>query len=159
VVKFHRRIFGLIFVSFDRNYSPQFCRRFLGGSGSGSMSLLEEVLDQLWLHATFEEDPWTGYGPFAAIRDGGKVAIDGLAWAPREDDVNLKKLVLQLLHEHYARVKRVVPPMRRCIRAEDRLVRATAINTCGVMSDTSKELPRANPPFLPRTASASHHLR
>ena len=106
-----------------------------------------------------EEDPWTGYGPFAAIRDGGKVAIDGLAWAPREDDVNLKRLVLQLLHEHYARVKRVVPARRRCIRAEDRLVRATAINTCGVMSDTSKELPRANPPFLPRTASASHHLR
>ena len=64
-----------------------------------------------------------------------------MTWAPRQDDVNLKRLVLQLLHEHYAKVKRVLPAVRRCITGEDRLVRVTAINACGVMSDTSKELP------------------
>ena len=42
------------------------------------MSELEEVIDQLWLHNTFEEDPWTVDRAFAAIRDDGEVAIDGL---------------------------------------------------------------------------------
>ena len=72
--------------------------------------------------------------------------------------MNLKMLGFQLLHEHYAEVKRVLPAVRRCIRGVDRLVRVTAINTGGAMSDTSEELP-ANHPFLPRTASARHHLR
>ena len=44
MVKFHRRIFGLIFVSFDRKSSPQFGLRFLGESRSGSLSELDEVL-------------------------------------------------------------------------------------------------------------------
>lgn len=34
------------------------------------MSDLEEVIDQLWLYNTFEEDPWTVDRAFAAIRSG-----------------------------------------------------------------------------------------
>ena len=44
------------------------------------MSDLEEVIDQLWLYNTFEEDLWTVDRAFAAIRDEGEFAIDGLLW-------------------------------------------------------------------------------
>ena len=45
------------------------------------MSDLEEVIDQLWLHATFEEDPWTVDRAFAAIKDDGEVTNDALVLA------------------------------------------------------------------------------
>jgi len=33
------------------------------------MSELEEVIDQLWLHNTFAEDPWAVDRAFAAVRE------------------------------------------------------------------------------------------
>jgi hypothetical protein len=104
------------------------------------MSKFAEVTNQLWLHTTFENDPCTVDRAFAAIRDNGEFAIDGLIWALHQDDVNLKLLALQLFQEHYADATRALPAVRFCIRGEDRLVRVTAINTCGVMNDTSEEL-------------------
>lgn len=93
------------------------------------MSDLEEVIDQLWLHNTFEEDPWTVDRAFAAIRDDGEVAIDGLIWALGHKDLGLKLLALRLLREFGPEAKRALPAVVRCLDDEDRLVRLTAKET------------------------------
>ena len=56
---------------------------------------LEEVIDQLWLHNTFQEDPWTVDRAFAAICEDGEVAIDGLIWALDHKDLGLKLLAVE----------------------------------------------------------------
>lgn len=82
------------------------------------MSELEEVIDQLWLHNTFEEDPWTVDRAFAAIRDDGEVAIDGLIWALGHKDLGLKLLALRLLREFGVKAKRALPAVVRCLSDE-----------------------------------------
>ena len=50
------------------------------------MSDLGDVIDHLWLHSTFEEDPWCVERAFAAIEHDGEVAIDALIWALGQKD-------------------------------------------------------------------------
>jgi len=92
------------------------------------MSNLEEVIDQLWLHNTFEEDPWTVDRGFAAIRHD-RQAIEGLIWALGHEDLGLKLLALRLLREFGPEAKRALPAVVRCVTDRDRLVRVTAKET------------------------------
>lgn len=98
------------------------------------MSELEEVIDQLWIHNTFEEDPWTVDRAFAAICDDGEVAIDGLIWALEHPDLGLKLLVLRLLREFGEEAKRALPAVKKCLSDEDRLVRIAAMETASTVS-------------------------
>ncbi len=93
------------------------------------MSDLEEVIDQLWLHATFEEDPWTVDRAYAAIRNDGDVVVEGLIWALNEQDVDLKMLALRLVREFGESGGRALPAVRRCLVDDCRLVRVTARET------------------------------
>ena len=93
------------------------------------MLSLEEVIDQLWIHNTFEEDPWTVDRAFAAIRDDGEVAIDGLIWALEHKDLGLKLLALRLLGEFGVEAKRAMPSVVRCLSDGNRLVRIAAMET------------------------------
>ena len=93
------------------------------------MSDLEEVIDQLWLHNTLSEDPWTVDRAFAAIRDDGEVAIDGLIWALGQKVLGLKLLALRRLREFGPESKRALPAVVYCISDEDRLVRIAAVET------------------------------
>ncbi len=93
------------------------------------MSDLEDVIDQLWLHNTFEEDPWTVDRAYAAICNDGEVAIDGLIWALGHPDLGLKLLALRLLREFGPESKRALPAVVRCLTDEERLVRLTAMET------------------------------
>lgn len=99
------------------------------------MSELEEVIDQLWLHNTFQEDPWTVDRAFAAIGDDGEVAIDGLIWALGQKDLGLKLLALRLLREFGPEAKRALPAVVRCFADEDRLVRVTAVETVRLLQE------------------------
>lgn len=93
------------------------------------MSDLEEVIENLWLHNTFEEDPFTVDRAFAAIRDDREVAIDGLIWALGQKDLGLKLLALRLLREFGPEAKRALPAVVSCFADEERLVRLTAMET------------------------------
>ncbi len=105
------------------------------------MTNLDEIKDTLWLYATHQQHPTQVEEAHAALADGGDLLIDGLIWALRQDDIDLKLLALQLLQEHYADAERVLPAVRAMISDdEDRLVRVTAINTAHVMNDTSEDL-------------------
>ncbi len=101
---------------------------------------LEEVIDQLWLHNTFAEDPFTVDRAFAAICDDGEVAIDGLIWALGHPDLGLKLLALRLLREFGLEAKRALPAVVRCLADEDRLVRLTAMETAGLVQRSSATL-------------------
>lgn len=79
------------------------------------MSDLEEVIDQLWLHNTFSEDPFTVDRAFAAICDDGEVAIDGLIWALGQEDFGLKLLALRLLRELGVEAERALPAVIKCL--------------------------------------------
>lgn len=110
------------------------------------MADLEEVIDQLWLHSTFEEDPWTVDRAFAAIRDDGEVAIDGLIWALGQKDLALKLLALCLLREFGPEAQRALPAVVYCLGDENRLVRLAAIETAGCFGEAAKS---AIPLILP----------
>ncbi|KAA1261041.1 hypothetical protein LF1_35850 [Rubripirellula obstinata] len=92
---------------------------------------LEEVIDQLWLHATFEQDPWTEDRAFAAIKDDGDVAIDGLIWALGQKDLEVKLLALCLLRQFGPEAQRALPAVVYCLGDENRLVRLVAMETAG----------------------------
>ncbi|WP_417737722.1 hypothetical protein [Rosistilla oblonga] len=98
------------------------------------MSDLKEVIDQLWLHNTFAEDPWTVDRAFAAIRDDREVAIDALIWALGHKDLGLKLWALRLLREFGAEAKRALPAVVRCLANEDRLVRIAAGETASCLT-------------------------
>ena len=66
---------------------------------------------------------------FAAIRDDGEVAIDGLIWALGHSDLGLKLLALRLLREFGPEAKRALPAVIKCLSDADRLVRITAMET------------------------------
>ena len=68
------------------------------------------------------------------------MVVDALIWALEQNDEDLRLLALQLLQNHYPDANLALPAVRSCIRGEDRLVRVTAIYTCGIMNDTSEEL-------------------
>ena len=87
---------------------------------------LEEVIDQLWLYSTHEEDPSTVDRAFAAIRDDGEVAIDGLIWALCQDDIDLLILALRLIREFGAAGRTALPAAEKCLLDERKLVRVTA---------------------------------
>ncbi|MDA9856617.1 hypothetical protein N9D23_00730 [Rubripirellula sp.] len=87
---------------------------------------LAEVIDQLWLHSTHEEDPWTVDRAFASIKDHGDVAIDGLIWALRHKDLDLRMLAIRLVMEFGEAGKKALPAVEKCILDERRLVRVTA---------------------------------
>ncbi len=93
------------------------------------MSELEEVIDQMWLHNTFREDPFTVDRAFAAIKDHGEVGIDGIILALGDKDLGLKLLALRLLREFGPDAKRAMPAVVYCVSDEDRLVRVTAVET------------------------------
>lgn len=93
------------------------------------MSNLDEVIDQLWIHATFEEDPWTVDRAFAAIKDDGEVAIDAWIWALGHKDLDLKILALRLVREFGTEAERALPSVIECLSDRDRLVRITAWET------------------------------
>ncbi|QDV69065.1 hypothetical protein Poly24_27790 [Rosistilla carotiformis] len=97
------------------------------------MPELEEVIDQLWLHNTFAEDPWTVDRAFAAIRDDGEIAIDGLIWALGHKDVGLKLLALRLLREFGEEAKRALQAVEKCLLDGNRLVRIAAGETVRLM--------------------------
>ena len=99
------------------------------------MSDLEEVIDQLWIHNTFEEDPWTVDRAYAAIRDDGEIAIDGLVWALGQKDVGLKLLALRLLTEFGEEAKRALPAVIKCLSDGNRLVRIAAMQTVRVVAN------------------------
>lgn len=101
------------------------------------MSDLDEVIDQLWLHATFEEDPWTVDRAFAAIKDDGEVAIDALIWALGHKDLDLKVLALRLVLEFGSEAKRALPAVINCISDRDRLVRTTAMEYVRFMEEVA----------------------
>lgn len=90
---------------------------------------LKEVIDQLWLHSTHGEDLWTMDRAFAAIRDDGEVAIDGLIWTLGQKDLDLLILALRLLREFGAAGKRAFPAVEKCLLDERMLVRVTARET------------------------------
>lgn len=98
---------------------------------------LEEVIDQLWLHATHEEDPWTVDRAFAAIRDHSEVAIDGLIWALGQKDLDLLILALRLVREFGQAGKRTLPAVEKCLKDERRLVRVTARETVKLVQETA----------------------
>lgn len=93
------------------------------------MSNLDEVIDQLWIHATFEEDPWTVDRAFAANKDDGEVTIDSLIWALGHKDLDLKIRALRLVREFGTEANRAMPAMIDCLFDGDRLVRITAWET------------------------------
>lgn len=97
---------------------------------------LDEVIDQLWLHSTFEEDPWTVDRAFAAIREHGEVAIDGLIWAFGQKDLDLLILALRLLREFGTAGKRALAAVEKCLLDERRLVRVTARETVRLLTGT-----------------------
>jgi hypothetical protein len=64
-----------------------------------------------------------------------------LIWGLRQSDYDIKKLVLDLLREYYAAAERVLPCVRSLISDDEGLfIVALAIETVGVMGDTSDEL-------------------
>ena len=105
------------------------------------MPPLDEIKDSLRLYATHQQHPTQVDETHAALVGFGDLVIDGLIWALRQDDIDLKLLALQLIQEHYADAERALPAVRALISDdEDRLVRVTAINTQYVMGDTSDGL-------------------
>lgn len=112
------------------------------------MTDLEELIDILWLYSTHENHPWTVDEAYAALKDGGDLVIDGLIFGLQQADVDLKLLVLQLLQEFYNHAERALLAVRGCIEDTHRLVRVTAINTCGIMGDNSPDLVRMLTPML-----------
>ena len=120
-------------VSISRSLGPKDHQKSVSRIGlkSGGVMAgeLEEVIDQLWLYSTHEEDPWTVDRAFAAIRDHGEVAIDGLIWALGQKDLDLLILALRLLREFGEAGKRALPAVEKCLLDERRLVRVTARET------------------------------
>lgn len=106
------------------------------------MTNLDEIKDTLRLYATDEQHPSQVDEAFATLKESGDVVAEGLIWALRQQDLNLKLLGLQLLQERYADdATKACPAVRGLISDdEDRLVRVTAINTAHVMCDTSADL-------------------
>ena len=104
------------------------------------MNDLEEIKDTLWLYTTFEKHPFQAEEAYANLKDFGDQVIDGLIWGLQQDDMGLKLLVLELLQEFYTDAQRVLPAVRALIADEEQsLVRVTAINTTGILGDTSDE--------------------
>ena len=68
-----------------------------------------EIKDTLRLYSTHQQHPTQVDEAHAALGDRGQLVIDGLVWALKQDDVDLKLLVLQLLQEFYADAKRALP--------------------------------------------------
>jgi 2-oxo-4-hydroxy-4-carboxy--5-ureidoimidazoline (OHCU) decarboxylase len=97
------------------------------------MSDLGDVIDHLWLHSTFEEDPWCVERAFAAIEHDGEVAIDALVWALRQSDLDLKMLALRLVREFGPDAKRTLPAVSDCLSDRNRLVRITAMETADLV--------------------------
>jgi len=105
------------------------------------MTNLDEIKDVLRLYATHQQHPTQVDEAHAALVGFGDLVIDGLIWALRQDDTDLKLLALQLLQGHFADVERALPAVRNLISDdEERLVRVTAINTLYVMGDKSDDL-------------------
>lgn len=104
------------------------------------MTELEEIKDILWLYTTFENHPTQVDEAYANLKDYGEIVIDGLIWGLQQGDIDLKLLVLELLQYFYTDAKRALPAVRALISdLELRLVRVTAINTAGILGDTSDE--------------------
>ena len=99
----------------------------------------QEVIDQLWLHSTNEEDPFCVDRAFAAIKEHGEFAIDGLIWALGHKDLDLKMLALRLVREFGKEARRALPAVERCFEDERMLVRVTARET---LIETSHRPPR-----------------
>lgn len=97
---------------------------------------LEGGIEQLWLHSTHEEDPWTVDRASAAIKDHGEVAIDGLIWALGQDDIDLLILALRLVREFGEAGKRALPAVGKCLLDERRLVNVTARETLRLQTGT-----------------------
>lgn len=115
------------------------------------MTTLDDLKDTLWLYTTHQQHPFQVDEAHAALGDGGDLVVDALIWGLRQDDVDMKLLVLQLLQHHYTDAKRAMPAVRGLISEnEDRLVRVTAINTLHLMGDTGDDL---LPLLSPRLAS------
>lgn len=105
------------------------------------MTNLDEIKNVLLLYATHQQNPTQLDEAHAALVGFGDLVIDGLIWAMRQDDIDLKLLALQLLQVHYADAERALPAVRALISDhEDRLVRITSINTVGIMQDNSDDL-------------------
>lgn len=102
---------------------------------------IAEIKDTLWLYSTHENHPTQVDEAHAALKDFGEAVVDGLVWGLQQNDIDLRLLILLLLQEHFTDAKRALPAVRALISDdEDRLVRITAINTVGIMGDTSEEL-------------------
>lgn len=115
------------------------------------MNELEEIKDTLWLYTTFENHPFQVDEAFENLKDFGDQVIDGLIWGLQQDDLNLKLLVLELLQEFYTDAKKVLPAVRALISDDEpSLVRVTAINSAGILGDSSDEFVHL---LMPRLAS------
>lgn len=105
------------------------------------MTNLDEIKDTLRLYATDEQHPSQVDEAFATLKESGDVVAEGLIWALRQQDLNLKLLALQLLQEQFTDAERALPAVCELISDDEhRLTRVTAINTAHVMCDTSDEL-------------------
>jgi len=105
------------------------------------MKQLDEIKNTLWLYSTRQQHPFQDYEAFAALKDHGDLVIDGLIWALKQDDFDLKLLALSLFQEFYPDAKRAIPTLRAQISdAEDALVRAYTISTLYAMGDTGEVL-------------------
>lgn len=105
------------------------------------MTNFDEIKDTLRLYATDRQHPTQVDEAYAALNGFGDLVIDGLIWALRQANIDLKLLALQLFQEHYSDAKRALSAVRALVSDnEDRLVRVTAINTVFVMNDTSEDL-------------------
>ena len=70
------------------------------------MTSLNEIKDTLRLYATHQQHPTQVDEAHAALKGCGELVIDGLIWALRQDDIDLKLLALQLLQEHFTDAQR-----------------------------------------------------
>jgi hypothetical protein len=105
------------------------------------MTTFEEIKDTLWLYTTNENHDRTLDEAYAALKVDGDLAVDGLIWALRQEDVGMKLLALQLLQHFYTCAQRAIPAIRSCIADDEhRLVQIMAINTIHHLGDTSDEL-------------------
>lgn len=115
------------------------------------MTTLDKIKDVLWLYSTHEQHPFQVDEAYVSLKDGGNLVIDSLIGALEQTDIDLKMSVLQLLRSLYTDAKRALPAVRAMISDDgDRLIRCTAINTVGIMGDTSEGL---IPLLTPRHAS------
>jgi hypothetical protein len=106
-----------------------------------SMSEQEDVVDDLLLHATPEQDPWTVDRAYQAMQAFDEAAaIRGLTWAIQQNHVDLQLLGLQLLRRYRTDASAILPAIIECIGSADLLVRLTAIETAGLMRSRAAEI-------------------